>query len=283
MQVILQSVDEIVAGLQPLHVDWRDETAIRVIQKLRDLPRSDHYGPDTVLGLLESNFEDGMLLCRLFLDLSKDSFAAVLQDARGGQGGGKKAFQADPEGFAADLEALGVCEALRNGVNRELHWSDVFVERLKSGRGSAISGQKRGRGLEDFSEGIVRRVFGERFQARCSFVGANGDEAKCDIAIPGKETPRILIEAKGYGATGSKMSDVLGDLRRIADVKRPDTALLLLTDGLSWRQRLSDLKKIVEMQNSGKITRIYTLAMGEQFETDLRQLGEEAGLFPMVG
>ncbi|MBI2689239.1 MAG: hypothetical protein HYX27_23290 [Acidobacteria bacterium] len=42
-----------------------------------------------------------------------------------------------------------------------------------------------------------------------------------------------------------------------------------------WKQRKSDLRKIVELQNTGDITRIYTFAFAEQFEADLRQLKSE--------
>jgi len=84
-----------------------------------------------------------------------------------------------------------------------------------------------------------------------------------------------LIEAKGYGATGSKMTDIIGDIEKIIAAKRADTAFLFLTDGLTWRERKSDLRKIVEYQNSGDITRIYTYAMVDRFEADLRKLKAE--------
>ena len=96
-----------------------------------------------------------------------------------------------------------------------------------------------------------------------------------DTAIPSKSAARILIEAKGYGATGSKMTDILGDIRTIVAAKRPDTAFLFFTDGLTWKERSSDLRQIVEFQNNGDITRIYTYAMADQFEADLRQLKAE--------
>ncbi len=84
-----------------------------------------------------------------------------------------------------------------------------MVERLRSGRGSAFSGQKRGRDVEDFAEEIVTRVFDDAYDTRCSFVGRRGKIAKCDLAIPSKDNPRIVIEAKGYGVTGSKVTDVV--------------------------------------------------------------------------
>ena len=35
----------------------------------------------------------------------------------------------------------------------------------------------------------------------------------------------------GFGATGSKMSDIIGDLDAIIDAKRHDTTMLFVTDG----------------------------------------------------
>lgn len=51
-----------------------------------------------------------------------------------------------------------------------------------------------------------------------------------------------------------------------------------MTDGLTWNARRSDLAKLVELQNSGKLARIYTLSMAVELEADLRQLKEEHGL-----
>jgi len=110
---------------------------------------------------------------------------------------------------------------------------------------------------------------------RCTFFGADGKTAKCDIAIPNRQRPRIIVEVKGYGATGSKMTDIIGDLDAIIDAKRHDTALLFVTDGTTWKARLSDLKKIVQRQNQGKITRIYTTKMVKQLREDLLILKNE--------
>lgn len=38
------------------------------------------------------------------------------------------------------LISLGLTDKMTNSVNRQLVWSDVLVERLKGGRGSAIKG-----------------------------------------------------------------------------------------------------------------------------------------------
>jgi len=87
--------------------------------------------------------------------------------------------------------------------------------------------------------------------------------------------PRILIEVKAYGATGSKMSDIIGDLNTIVREKRHDTTLLFVTDGETWLQRRSDLEKIIDMQNRGQIARIYTTRMSDQLGSDLESLKQE--------
>lgn len=271
MEVIAQKLDDIVASLRLLTVEWKDDTARRVIDRLKGFPVKKAYAIADVKGLLNENFDDGILILRLFMGFSKDQFVSVLRGIRDGKSIGVKSYRANPESFVEDLLSMGLLEAMSEEANRKPHWSDTLVERLRSGRGSAISGQKRGRGVEDFAEEIVKKVFGSKFDMRCTFTGPK-EKAKCDFAIPAKSSPRIVIESKGYGATGSKMSDIIGDIEQIIRAKRPDTAFLFFTDGLTWKQRKSDLRKIVEFQNTGGITRIYTYAMAEQFEADLRQL-----------
>ena len=278
MQVIAQELDDILDSLRPLTVDWKDDRARRVIDRLEALPVKKGYTSADVQALLDGDFDDGILICRLFLGLSKDLFEAALRDIRGDAGIGVKGYRADRDGFIEGVLTTGLLEAMAEEANRKPHWSDVLVERLRSGRGSAISGQRRGRDVEDFAEAIVKKVFGKNFQVRCTFKGPRGQDAKCDFAIPSKSAARVLIESKGYGATGSKMTDILGDIRTIIAAKRPDTAFLFFTDGLTWKQRKSDLRKIVEFQNAGDIMRVYTYAMAAQFEKDLRQLKAEYGL-----
>jgi hypothetical protein len=278
MQVVVQKLEDILGSLRHLEVDWKDYTAIRVISKLQKFAIRPAYTADDIQVLLDGDFDEGILICRLFMGLSKDQFIALLREARGDLGIGVKSYRVDRSGFLNDLCSTGLLDAMAAESSRKPHWSDVLIERLRSGRGSAISGQRRGRDVEDFAEAIIRKVFGTKYAVRCTFEGANGSSAKCDFAIPSKSAARILVESKGYGATGSKMTDIIGDINTIIAAKRADTALLFFTDGLTWKHRQSDLRKLVKLQNIGNITRIYTYAMASQFEADLLQLKIEGGL-----
>lgn len=278
MQARDQTLEEVLDSLSPLTVEWMDEIAAQAIARLIDVPKKEIYRREDIITLLDGDFQQGLLCARLFLALSKDSMEAELRRELGGGGIGIKRYQADPESYLSALERLGLLEQMAASINFEPVWSDILVERLRSGRGSAISGQRRGRGLEEFVEAIVREVFGTAYEPRCTFTGADGKTAKCDVAIPNKLRPRIVVEAKGYGATGSKMTDIIGDLDAIIDALRRDSYLLFVTDGMTWKARQSDLRKIVERQNQGKIARIYTTKMREEFLSDLQSLKRIIGL-----
>lgn len=274
MKIVKQKLNDLLSSLSPLSVDWKDNVAKRVIEQIEQIPVKETYDRQDIKNLFSANFEDGKLICRLFLKMSKDAFNAYLGDVLGSGGQGIKRYNSDQKKFIDALVSMGLLYAMTAHTNVEPKWSDVLIERLRSGRGSAISGQKRGRGLEDFVEDIIKKVF-ETYEVRCKFIGTRDQTAKCDFAIPSRSDPYILIEVKGYGATGSKMSDVVGDIDAIIRAKRPDTKLLLFTDGLTWKQRQNDLSKLVERQNDGEITRIYTTGMKDLFESDLNILKTE--------
>jgi hypothetical protein len=273
-----QTFEEIVASLIPIEASWLDAHAEEVIKMMQSLPLKEHYDAGDVINLLDEDFETAFTVIRLFLDQSKDEFTLSLKESFGkdgfNKGTGVTRYRKDKRSYVEILMNLGLVAKMDGTVNRPLIWSDVLVERLKCGRGSAIKGQIRGRGMEDFVEGIVRSVFGDdQVAVRCSFRGAKGlGSAKADFAIPSSNDPTILIESKAYGATGSKQSDVLGDIAKILEEKRHDTVFLLVTDGVTWKERANDLRKLISLQNEGKIQRIYTKSMASQLRIDLQSL-----------
>jgi hypothetical protein len=280
MKRVYQTFEEISSSLIPIEASWLDAHAEEVILLLHSMPLKKTYSSMDVAALLDSNFSSATTAIRLFLDLSKDDFTQRMRDALGTGGIGVKRYQLNPAMYLDALDSLGLTKAISAAVNTPLAWSDILVERLKGGRGSAIKGQTRGRGMEDFVEKIVRSVFdSSQVAVRCRFTASKGESSeKSDFAIPNATDPAILIEVKAYGATGSKQTDVLGDIARMVEEKRHDTVLLLVTDGITWRQRPSDLRKLIGLQNQGQIHRIYTKSMATELEADLRLLRLECGL-----
>jgi DpnII restriction endonuclease len=280
MKRIYQTFEEISSSLIPIEASWLDAHAEEVILLLRGLKAKKNYSVTDVAELLDSNFSGATTAIRLFLDMSKDDFTHKMREFLGAGGIGVKRYEMDSATYLGALDSLGLTKSMSNAVNAPLAWSDILVERLKGGRGSAIKGQTRGRGMEDFVEQIVRSVFDSaQVAVRCRFTASKSQSTeKSDFAIPNANDPAILIEVKAYGATGSKQTDVLGDIARMVEEKRHDTVLLLVTDGITWKQRPSDLRKLVSLQNQGQIHRIYTKSMAGDLAADLQLLKVECGL-----
>jgi hypothetical protein len=267
-----QTIEEVQSALSNIETSWKDDHSQCVIDLLAKIPLKKRYGPEDIAFLLNQNYSATITIIRLFLDVSKDEFETAVRTAFPKKGFGIKLFKSNPQAVLDFFGELKLYTKMTGVVNRPLTWYDIIVERLKAGRGSAIKGQARGRFLENHVEEIIKCIFSE-YDVRCRFVGAGGDSTeKTDFAIPSKTEPRILVEVKAYGATGSKQTDILGDVSRIVEEKRHDTTLLIVTDGVTWNARLNDLRKLINLQNHGDIARIYTLTMDEELKRDLKQL-----------
>lgn len=275
-----QTFEELSQALSAVDANGLDEFGEHVVKFIGAFPIKDSYSDTDLKTLLSQDFQAAITTFQLFLGKSKDEFkVAVREHSKIGALGIKK-FKTNPDGIIAVLKQLELPAAIKAHVHKPTTWHDLLIERLMGGRGRAIKGQKRGRGLEDFTENLVKKIFGEgNYDPRCRFVGKEGETTeKADFAIPSKSDPRIIIEVKAYGATGSKQTDVLGDVHRIVEEKRHDTTFLIVTDGLTWLDRANDLKKLVKIQNKGAITRIYTQKMASELEKDLKVLKKEHGL-----
>ncbi len=279
MKKVSQEKDFLINNLSTLETDWKDDFAIKVLDFLDNMT-PENINDNMFKELLDKDFDVASTIFRLFLEKSKDEYTSILKQLIPAKGMiGKNGYKKDKDKYIEIFKHLLLREKISETVNREYTWKDIVTERLKSGRGSAIKGQKRGRQLEDFVENIVKQVFDTNYEPRCSFIGQSGHSTeKADFAIPSKENPEIIIEVKGYGATGSKQTDVIGDVNKIIQEKRHDSTFLLFTDGITWKERESDFRKLIKFQNEGYIYKIYTKKMEDEFLNDLRLLKEEKNL-----
>jgi hypothetical protein len=72
--------------------------------------------------LLDENSDDGILICRLFLGISKDQFVSVFRGIRPDARIGVKSHRTKPDAFIEDILSTGLLEA-----DRKPHCSDVLV------------------------------------------------------------------------------------------------------------------------------------------------------------
>jgi hypothetical protein len=75
-----------------------------------------------------------------------------------------------------------------------------------------------------------------------------------------------------YEATGSKLTDFLGDILKIKQAKGYHTHLFVVTDGRGWVNRQSDLKRLLDLHQEGIVEMIYTRARLGQLGEDVRQI-----------
>jgi len=275
-----QDKKELARQLGEVKTDWRDAFTITFLDFLADFPENDELDKEFIKAMLRTDFKHGMLFFRLILGQSKDEFAITLKSLFYDfpKGAGSNSFKHNPDRYVDTIMELGIVTSFQKTMTKNYSWKDILMERLKGGRGSAIKGQTRGRNLEDFVEGYVKDIY-ENYDAKVSFVGRDETrKAKADFCIPSKNQPRIIIEVKAYGATGSKQSDVIGDIEKIIKEKRSDTYFLLITDGITWLSRMSDFDKLIRFQNEGHIYRIYTQKMETDLAADLLQLKNELWL-----
>jgi DpnII restriction endonuclease len=275
-----QKKGDLLSSLSILETDWRDDFSTEVINFLDNIDIDSIKGNEKTLSdLLEKDFNVASTVFRLILEKSKDEYTSILKNLFPEKRmAGSNGFNKDKEKYILTLSHLLIREKIIETIDKKYTWKDIIIERLKAGRGSAIKGQKRGRQLEDFVESIITQVF-DSYEPRCSFIGMKGTSTeKADFAIPSKENPEIIIEVKGYGATGSKQTDVIGDINRIIQEKRHDSTFILFTDGITWKERESDFRKLVDFQNQGYIYKIYTKSMVEEFLADLKLLKAEKKL-----
>lgn len=67
MQFVKQTLEQILQAVSPLDVDWKDGTAKRVIARIEALLRKAAYDEADVRSLFSAEFDDGLLICRLFV------------------------------------------------------------------------------------------------------------------------------------------------------------------------------------------------------------------------
>lgn len=279
MRRVVQDSDALLTSLVNLEVEGDDPFMDQISEALSVI-QQDFLTINDLDLLLSEDYDAGITIIRSFLRLSKDAFHGLIKSKLpSGVLQGRTTHRKMGIRYLETILTPEMLDIINSHLVRTYSWQDIILARLNAGRGSAIRGQKRGRMLEDFVEEIILPIFGQEFDSRVSFFGRNDQvEAKCDFAIPNKLEPRIIIEVKAYAATGSKQSDVIGDIEKIISSKRSDCYFLFVTDGITWNERKKDFQRIVTYQNEGEIYRIYTTKMRQELAFDLNQMKIEAGI-----
>lgn len=174
-------------------------------------------------------------------------------------------------------DQFNLAKLLEVQFNRDYDFGDILVTRAGS-RAFAVRAGEAGRKLEDHIEDVAKSL-GVQYQLRTKFVGRNGLEAPCDLAIPaGLDQAQIVVAAKNFDSGGSKLSDTVREVADMAAVRKPTQFVFAVIDGNGWLQRESDLRRLYEMWKTGQIDGMYTLATLGQFQEDLAEAVKMRGI-----
>lgn len=189
-----------------------------------------------------------------------------------------KLARTDVRGLIDTLAEFGLVERLSEQMGRNWTFSDILVERYLWSQRGASGAIGRGRGVEDRIEAVVREL-GIPLQVRTRFNGRSGMTAPCDLAIPaGGDRAHIVVAAKGFNSTGSKLSDAVREIEQMADARLPKQYVFAVIDGIGWKNRQADLRRIYELWDHRSIDGLYTLAHLDRFEHDVRQAVARLGM-----
>jgi hypothetical protein len=108
------------------------------------------------------------------------------------------------------------------------------------------------------------------YDLRTTFEGRGSRRSPCDLAIPaGGVSAKIVCAAKGFDSTGSKLTDAVREIEAMAEVRLPNQFVFAVVDGIGWKSRKNDLRKIFELLSANSIDGLYTVALLNQFAADL--------------
>lgn len=159
---------------------------------------------------------------------------------------------------------------------RSYVFGDILIARAGTRRTATAAGAT-GRRVEDEIEAVARDL-GLPYATRTRFQGRAGT-APCDLAIPvGGAEARIVVAAKGFDSTGSKLTDAVREIQEMAEKRLPSQYVMAVIDGIGWKSRAQDLRRIYELRVTGQIDGLYTLAALPQFRVDLEVAAIRVGL-----
>lgn len=269
----IPSYDEYVATLGKVtaHIDPTLETPDSLAIKeaalsLTELPVRDLH----TIGAWIAENPAAVPVLGLVVGLSQEKLKNALRQHLGSVSWTRLARE-NPTGVAELLNSeFALLSSLEAQCERTYSFGDLLVARAGT-RVLATSATTAGRMVEDKIEATAVAL-GLTYSTRGQFIGRNNRVAPFDLAVPGGgEEALIVVAAKAFDSTGSKLTDAVREVEAMADVRKPSQFVMAVIDGIGWLSRANDLRKIHTLWVNGSIDGMYTLATLDSFADDLRQ------------
>lgn len=215
----------------------------------------------------------------LSVGLSKERLTNIFKHNFNTGGFGRVAKER-PAQVVALLDAqYALINAIKVQRSAVFQFGDILVARAGT-RGTASRAGKAGRILEDKIESVAEDL-GLRYTTRGRFTGRGGESAPHDLAILNDDDEVVIaVAAKGFDSTGSKLTDALREIEQMANVRRPTQFVFAAVDGIGWKLRQSDLRKIYALWTDHRIDGVYAVQTLPEFRTALEDAARRLGLIP---
>lgn len=264
-------------GRLTAHIDPTASTpeAREILDAARDLERLPNADTPQLSDWIQRN-PSAVPVLGLTVGLSQEKLKNALRDRFGTSGWTTLALRR-PDDVIAWLDAeFDLLRLLALQSRRTYELGDVLVARAGT-RVTATQAGRSGRRVEDEIEAIAVDL-DLPYRTRTRFVGRNGQTAPCDLVIPDDEHAQIVVAAKGFDSTGSKLTDAVREIQEMAAVRRPSQFVMAVIDGIGWKSRVADLRRIHQLWVDGEIDGMYTLSTLDRFRDDLEQAAHLRGL-----
>ena len=173
------------------------------------------------------------------------------------------------------FDLVGLLERQRESA---FTFADLIVARAGS-RALAVRASSAGRQLEDEIEKVATDL-GLMSETRTRFKGRGDRTAPCDLVIPGGGDAQIVVAAKAFDSTGSKLTDAVREVIEMAEVRLPNQVVYAVVDGIGWKSRKGDLQRLYDLRASNQIDGLYTLKSFDTFRVDLAEAARLRHLIP---
>ncbi|GAC70584.1 hypothetical protein [Gordonia soli] len=205
----------------------------------------------------------------LAVGLSQEKLKNALRD-RFDTSGWHSIARSQPVELVTWLDAeFDLVRMLRAQLDRTYSFADILVARAGS-RVTATRAGASGRRVEDEIEAIARDLDLD-YVTRSRFTGRNGRTAPADLIVGPPDSADIVVAAKGFDSTGSKLTDAVREIEEMAEVRLPKQLVLAVIDGIGWKSRRADLRRIHQLWVDRQIDGMYTLVSLDRFRHDVAE------------
>lgn len=212
----------------------------------------------------------------LVVGLSQEKLLMALKDGLGTSGAITLARDRPDELITFLTDRFDVIEMINKQADREYGLADVLIARAGT-RVTATRATAAGRSIEDLIEDIAKDL-GLPYATRTRFVGRGDQTGPADLVIPDSANAVIMVAAKGFDSTGSKLTSAYEEIAKMAAVRKPTQFVMAVVDGIGWKSRRADLRRIHDLWTTNDIDGLYTVSALDQFRSDLEHAARLRGL-----